>query len=126
MTLELKNFYKKSKKSFCNLDKNQDGFISMSEIDAYMKKMNVKWAETETEKYMKEVDLDDDGKQKALSHIKSRPVGPVKPKKNVQILTTNEPDGTIPYRIEIQSYSQIVLLNFSNKLCPAFPTWIFR
>ena len=81
MTLELKNFYKKSKKSFCNLDKNQDGFISMSEIDAYMKKMNVKWAETETEKYMKEVDLDDDGKQKALSHIKSRPVGPVKPKK---------------------------------------------
>ena len=62
MTSELKNLYKKSKKSFSNLDKNQDGFISMSEIDAYMKKMNVKWAEAETEKYMKEVDLDDDGK----------------------------------------------------------------
>ena len=123
MTLELKNFYKKSKKSFCNLDKNQDGFISMSEIDAYMKKMNVKWAETETEKYMKEVDLDDDGKQKALSHIKSRPVGPVKPKKNVQILTANEPDGL--YTIQ----------NRNPKLqpnCPtqffqqALPTWIFR
>ena len=62
MTSELKNLYKKSKKSFSNLDKNQDGFISMSEIDAYMKKMNIKWAEAETEKYMKEVDLDDDGK----------------------------------------------------------------
>ena len=28
---------------------------------------------------------------------------------------------SIPYRIEIQSYSQIGLLNFSNKLCPACP-----
>ena len=33
---------------------------------------------------------------------------------------------SIPYRMEIQSYSQIGQLNFSNKLCPACPTWKSR
>ena len=31
---------------------------------------------------------------------------------------------SIPYRIEIQSFSQIALFNLTNTLCPASPTWI--